>query len=125
VVGDVSTAVNDALDGLDTEIAVAARSVAGHRGSAVADDDAVTLRAEDLIAPYQGSPYRGGGVHSNPSPPGIEDTVATYHIVNRPPAVEEGDRDAVSHHSIGDNVVAVALQDDPTLPVAVYPVLSR
>jgi hypothetical protein len=110
--GPVAAAVDHALNGSDTETVLYQVSlrVSVVLGSPtmmpfVRTEDAVALDYGALRHPVDVYPGAGGSAH----------TVATHHIATAPSVVrEDGDPDAVSHHAVAHDLVAVASRMIPS-----------
>ena len=111
-----------ALNGSDTETVVVPGLVAGQRRCGIPYEDTAASRSEDMVAFDHGALDRR--VDRYPAAGSATHIVATHYVANRPFGVrEDGDRDGVAHHPVADDVVAVALEDDPILRIVAYPVL--
>jgi hypothetical protein len=112
--GPVAAAIDHALNGFDTETVVVPGLVAGQRRCGIPYEDAASSRTKDMVALNHGALDRR--VDRYPAAGSATHDIVTHHIANRMGVVrEECDRDGVSHHPVADDLVAVALQDDPVL----------
>jgi hypothetical protein len=120
--GLVAAAIDHALNGFDTETVVVPGLVAGQRRCGIPHEDAASSRTKDMVALDHAALDRR--VDRYPAAGSATHDIVSHDISNRTGVVgEERDRDAVSHHAVADDPVAVALQNDPVLGVVAYAVV--